>query len=129
MKISLTHADLHPQKTAKHLPGETHPFVPKRTNFRNLVPPQQLVGGTIVSGREHEVGRTDPLMQRIRELEAEVATLRQQEAEARVTEMALVHACHLIHRRHVCASGSLEMSEIDEELGKLGLEVWTWSHT
>jgi hypothetical protein len=68
-------------------------------------------------------------MQRIRELEAEVATLRQQEAEARVTEMALVHACRLIHQRHACASGSLEMSEIDEELAKLGLEVWTWSHT
>jgi hypothetical protein len=129
MKISLTHSDLHPQKTAKHLPGETHPFVPKKGSFRNLVPPQQLVGGTIVSGREHEVGRTDPLMQRIRELEAEVATLRQQEAEARVTEMALVHACHLIHQRHACLSGSLEMSEIDEELGKLGLEVWTWSRT
>ena len=127
MKIFLTHTDLHPQKTAKHLPGETHPLLPKKGSFRNLVPPQQLVGSTIVSGREHEVGRTDPLMQRIRELEAEVATLRQQEAEARVTEMALVHACRLIHQRHACASGSLEMSEIDEELAKLGLEVWTWS--
>jgi hypothetical protein len=128
MKISLTHSDLHPKKEAKHLPGETHPFVP-RSSFRNLVPPQQLVGGAIVSGREHEVGRTDPLMQRIRELETEVATLRQQEVDARATEIALAHACRLIHQRHAYASGSLEMSEIDEELGKLGLKVWTWSHT
>jgi hypothetical protein len=122
MKISLTHSDLHPQKTAKRLPGEAHPFVPKKGSFRNLVPPQQLVGGTIVSGREHEVGRTDPLMLRIRELETENKQLRQKTTELRL-------ACLLIHRRHVCASGSLEMSEIDEELGKLGLEVWTWSHT
>ena len=118
MKISLTHTDLHPQKTAKHLPGETHPFVPKKGSFRNLVPPQQLVGGTIVSGREHEVRTaetTSVLVLRIRELEIENKQLRQ--------------ACHFIHRRHACLSGSLEMSEIDAELGKLGLEVWTWSHT
>ena len=118
MKISLTHTDLHPQKTVKHLPGETHPFVPQRTNFRNLVPPQQLVGGTIVSGREHEVRTaetTSVLVLRIRELEAENKQLRQ--------------ACRLIHRRSRYASGTLEMSAIDAELGKLGLEVWTWSHT
>ena len=122
MKISLTHSDLHPQKTAKRLPGETHPFVPKKSSFRNLVPPQQLVGGSIVSGRDHEVGHTDPLMQRIRELEAENKQLRQN-----TTDLQL--ACLLIHRRHAYASGSLEMSEIDAELGKLGLEVWTWSLT
>lgn len=115
MKISLTHSDLHPQKTAKRLPGETHPFVPKKSSFRNLVPPQQLVGGSIVSGRDHEVGHTDPLMQRIRELEAENKQLR--------------WACRLIHQRGHCASGSLEMYEIDEQLGKLNLKVWTWSRT
>jgi len=121
MNISLTHSDLHPQKTAKRLPGETHAFVPKKGSFRNLVPPQHLVGGSIVSERDHEVRLKheaeyiDPLIQRINGLETENKRLRA--------------ACHLIHQRHACASGSLEMSEIDEELGKLGLEVWTWSHT
>ncbi len=73
MKITLTPIDLRPQekaKSPKRLPGESHPFVPRSSN-RNLVPPQQLIGCAIDSGRKHEVGYTDPLMQRIKELEAE----------------------------------------------------------
>lgn len=57
------------------LPGERHTF-----RELNLVPPQHLApDGTITSSREHEVSfGQDPLMLRIRELEAEVATLRTQ---------------------------------------------------
>jgi hypothetical protein len=75
MKISPTLSDLHHKKDRK-LPGETRPFVPKKGSLRNLVPPQQLVGGAIVSGRDHEVGHSDPLLLRIRELEAECKALR-----------------------------------------------------
>lgn len=78
MKISPTLSDLHPSKEPKHLPGETHPFV-QRSSIRNLVPPQQLApDGTVTSSREHEVSRGDPLLLRIRELEAECKALRKQ---------------------------------------------------
>lgn len=70
-----------------------------------------------LSNREHEL---------LKQAQQEILRLRQQEQEARATEMALLHACHLIHRRGFTESGSLEMSEIDEELGKLGLRVWEW---
>ena len=78
MKISLTRTDIAGAATRKsttarkpkRLPGEAH-------EFRDLVPAQYLTpDGTIISSREHEVSRSDPLMQRIRELEAEVAELR-----------------------------------------------------
>lgn len=58
--------------SSSRLPGERHTF-----RELNLVPPQHLApDGTITSSREHEVSSgSDPLMLRIRELEAEVATL------------------------------------------------------
>ena len=47
--------------------------------LRNLTPAQHLdASGTITSTRKHEVGHTDPLMLRIKELEAENTTLRAQ---------------------------------------------------
>lgn len=53
------------------LPGEPRPFRP-------LVPPQHLEGGRIVSSRSQEVSiRTDPLLDRLRQLEAENAALRE----------------------------------------------------
>lgn len=54
------------------LPGERHTF-----RELNLVPPQHLApDGTITSSREHEVSSgSDPLMLRIRELEAQVQAL------------------------------------------------------
>lgn len=59
-----------PPRSRSRLPGEPHPFVPR-------VPPQHLLAdGTIASGRSHEVTKGDPLLQRIRELEAEVVALR-----------------------------------------------------
>lgn len=73
MKISLTPTDLRPRtklKEPKRLPGESHPFVP-RSSIRNLVPPQHLEGGAVVSGRKHEVSKADPLLLRIKELESE----------------------------------------------------------
>lgn len=80
MKISLTPTDLQratPTRATptKRLPGESHPFVP-RSSIRNLTPPQHLESSTVVSGRKHEVSKADPLMQRIRELEAENTELR-----------------------------------------------------
>lgn len=78
MKISLTLTDLRPAKQPKHLPGERHQFIP-RGSVRNLVPPQQLApDGSITSPRDHEVSRGDPLLLRIRELEAECEALRAQ---------------------------------------------------
>jgi len=78
MKINLTAADLTKPtrpRTARRLPGERHDFV----EMRKTVPPQYLSpDGTITSSRDHEVGRTDPLIARIRELEAEIALLRKQ---------------------------------------------------
>jgi len=77
MKISSTLSDLRPAKE-RRLPGEPHPFK-ERSGLRNLVPPQHLEpDGTVVSGRSHEVSKADPLMLRIRELEAECEALRQQ---------------------------------------------------
>lgn len=64
------------------LPGEPRPFIPltqRTTDQLNRVPPQFLApDGTITSSREHEVSNTDPLLQRIRELEAENTSLRAQ---------------------------------------------------
>jgi hypothetical protein len=77
MKISLTLSDLRTKKDRK-LPGEPRPFVP-RSSVRNLTPPQQLApDGSITSPRDHEVSRGDPLLLRIRELEAECEALRAQ---------------------------------------------------
>ena len=75
MKINLTAADLTKPtrpRSARRLPGERHDFV----EMRKPIPPQYLApDGAITSSRDHEVGRTDPLLARIRELEAEVARL------------------------------------------------------
>ncbi len=65
------------------LPGEPRSFTPMTkstaSSLRNLTPAQHLdASGAITSTRKHEVGHTDPLMLRIKELEAENTTLRAQ---------------------------------------------------
>jgi hypothetical protein len=61
-------------KKAKEKPkikGEKH-------SFRDLTPPQFLFQGTITSSRPHEVGRHDPLLDRIRVLEEENVKLKKE---------------------------------------------------
>jgi hypothetical protein len=63
------------QKPEKHkLKGEPRPFTP--LNIRNLTPAQHFDNGAVVSTRKQEVTKTDPLLLRIRELEAEVTRLK-----------------------------------------------------
>jgi hypothetical protein len=81
MKLRLTPAMLRqPSRPERRLPGEKHEFKEAAPGgVRNLTPPQTLgPDGTITSSRPHEVTKTDPLLARIRELEAEIAALRNQ---------------------------------------------------
>ena len=82
MTLRLTPTMLRPRpQRSRRLPGERHEFKELRQtseSVRNLTPPQHLENGAIVSSRDHEVTRTDPLLLRIKELEAEVTTLRKQ---------------------------------------------------
>ena len=68
--------------SSRRLPGERHDFKelrPTHEAVRNLTPPQTLApDGSITSSREHEVSKSDPLLLRIKELEAENAALRKQ---------------------------------------------------
>ena len=68
-----------PTKPARRLPGERHEFrelAPTHESVRNLTPSQHLApDGSITSSRAHEVTKSDPLLARIKELEAEVARL------------------------------------------------------
>jgi hypothetical protein len=71
-----------PTKLARRLPGERQQFrelAPTHESVRNLTPSQHLApDGSITSSRAHEVTKSDPLLLRIKELEAENAALRKQ---------------------------------------------------
>jgi hypothetical protein len=86
------------------------------------IPPEDQLDSDIDDWTPKAAKRFKQLKEERKQYRSEIDELRQKTTELRL-------ACLLIHRRHFCLSGSLEMSEIDEELAKLGLEVWTWSHT
>jgi hypothetical protein len=68
--------------SSRRLPSKHHDFkelTPRHESVRNLTPPQTLApDGSITSSRGHEVSKSDPLLLRIKELEAENAALRKQ---------------------------------------------------
>jgi hypothetical protein len=77
MSITIPPEDFLKAPEQARLPGEPRRF--KALSFRNLTPPQHWDGAQITSSRPEEVTHgTDPLLLRIRELEAEIAVLRTQ---------------------------------------------------